>query len=271
MKFLTLNTHSLMEENQETKLRQLAQFIHQQQVDLIALQEVNQSLLAPVVASPLHFINPGDEVIKEDNFALQLVQYLAQEWKESFQWTWTKNHLGFDRFDEGVAILTKLPIQTAFRYPLSQATDPNDFHTRIAVGVQLKNHWTALSLHASWWRSPQTKQLCFSYEAERLNQLKQHLTDPLFLLGDFNNPSHITQEGYQLMIENWFDTYLMAQYQRGQYTMEGEIAGWRGNNQGQRIDFIFSNQLLPISSAQIVFDGREQPVISDHYGYLIQF
>lgn len=41
-KFLTLNTHSWMEEEQETKLNQLAERILQEKYDVICLQEVNQ-------------------------------------------------------------------------------------------------------------------------------------------------------------------------------------------------------------------------------------
>ena len=41
-KFLTLNTHSWMEEEQETKLNQLVECILQEKYDVICLQEVNQ-------------------------------------------------------------------------------------------------------------------------------------------------------------------------------------------------------------------------------------
>ena len=41
-KFLTLNTHSWMEEEQESKLNQLAERILQEKYDVICLQEVNQ-------------------------------------------------------------------------------------------------------------------------------------------------------------------------------------------------------------------------------------
>ena len=55
MRFLTLNTHSWCEIHQIDKIRTLAQFIVDQQVDVIALQEVNQLTSTPVVEHPLHF------------------------------------------------------------------------------------------------------------------------------------------------------------------------------------------------------------------------
>ena len=47
MRFLTLNTHSWCEIHQIDKIRTLAQFIVDQQVDVIALQEVNQLTSTP--------------------------------------------------------------------------------------------------------------------------------------------------------------------------------------------------------------------------------
>ncbi len=48
MKLLTLNTHSLQEENYLQKLEQFVQTICQEKPDVVALQEVNQSVNAIV-------------------------------------------------------------------------------------------------------------------------------------------------------------------------------------------------------------------------------
>ena len=56
MKLLTLNTHSYMEVDFEEKLLQLIEMLVQTQPDLIAFQEVNQSLTA-VIITPDAFIN----------------------------------------------------------------------------------------------------------------------------------------------------------------------------------------------------------------------
>ena len=55
MRFLTLNTHSWCEIHQIAKIRTLAKFIIEQQVDVIALQEVNQLTSTPVVKEPLNY------------------------------------------------------------------------------------------------------------------------------------------------------------------------------------------------------------------------
>ena len=43
MKLMTLNTHSLVEPDYESKTRKFAQVIKQELPDVVALQEVNQS------------------------------------------------------------------------------------------------------------------------------------------------------------------------------------------------------------------------------------
>ena len=46
MKIMTLNTHSWLEEEPQEKLKQIAQKICHEQYDVIALQEVNQTMNA---------------------------------------------------------------------------------------------------------------------------------------------------------------------------------------------------------------------------------
>lgn len=63
MKLLTLNCHSWQEENQLQKIKYLAEIINEKKYDVIALQEVSQSIEAPYIY----------ENIKEDNFAFILL------------------------------------------------------------------------------------------------------------------------------------------------------------------------------------------------------
>src|SRR5574337_2011387 len=60
MKLLTLNTHSYMEVDFEEKLLQLIEMLVQTQPDLIAFQEVNQSLTA-VIITPDAFYQPVED------------------------------------------------------------------------------------------------------------------------------------------------------------------------------------------------------------------
>lgn len=49
MKLLTLNCHSWQEENQLQKIKYLAEIINEKKYDVIALQEVSQSIEAPYI------------------------------------------------------------------------------------------------------------------------------------------------------------------------------------------------------------------------------
>ena len=99
MRFLTLNTHSWCEIHQIDKIRTLAQFIVDQQVDVIALQEVNQLTSTPVVEHPLHFRGGAGIPVREDNYALLLVRAL-EALGARYEWTLTETHLGWERYDE---------------------------------------------------------------------------------------------------------------------------------------------------------------------------
>ena len=69
MKFLTLNCHSWQEENQLDKIKYLAQVISEKNYDVIALQEVSQSIDSKTIEGN----------IREDNFAVLLKKELRSE------------------------------------------------------------------------------------------------------------------------------------------------------------------------------------------------
>ena len=53
MKLLTLNTHSLIEPDYEAKRKIFVDFIAREQPEVFALQEVNQTAAAPLLADPV--------------------------------------------------------------------------------------------------------------------------------------------------------------------------------------------------------------------------
>lgn len=129
MKVLTLNTHSWLEDDQEAKLKVIAQEIAAGDYDLIALQEVNQSIAATTIV-PDGLYCPTEAIleIKEDNFALRLVEEL-QILDHDYYWSWTYSHVGYDVYHEGNALLSKNPI-IAKEYLASETTDVWDHTTR---------------------------------------------------------------------------------------------------------------------------------------------
>lgn len=272
MKLFTLNTHSWLEENQLDKLNTLAKKIYQEQYDIIALQEVNQLKDSKIIYD-LHNFKPSNNQydIKQDNFALYLINLLKDKYNTNYYWCWAYNHQGYDKYDEGVAILSKHPINKVNNFPFSIATDPLDYRTRVAIGIEVainNRNYNFYSVHSSWWTSP-TGDITFPFEAEKLLTLQQS-NHPTFLMGDFNNPSQTRNEGYDLLTKDWFDTYNLAKKIDGKYTMGGKIAGWDQNAKPLRIDFILSSEQINVEKANILFDSRDTKPISDHFAYSIE-
>ena len=92
MRFLTLNTHSWCEPHQIVKIHELARFIAHHRVDVIALQEVNQYLHSPIVDTPLGYQGGAGIPIREDNYALLLVRFLA-DLGVQYEWALTETIL----------------------------------------------------------------------------------------------------------------------------------------------------------------------------------
>ena len=102
MKLLTLNTHSLIEPAYEAKRDAFVEFIRKEQPDVFALQEVNQTAAAPLLAdAPAgYYPCPGNMVLlKADNHAAAVARML-EEAGCAYHWSWLPAKIGYDRYDE---------------------------------------------------------------------------------------------------------------------------------------------------------------------------
>lgn len=268
MKFLTLNTHSWMENDPLEKLEDLCDAIIRHSFDVIALQEVNQLMTAPLVDNALlsSFAEADKEhPIKEDNFAFLLQQKLQEKGKD-YYWTWNPSHIGYDRYDEGLAILSVHPIQDVCSFFASENTAYDDYKSRKVVGIKSADQWF-FNVHLGWWNDAHDP---FPAQWKKCTTIFDTLTEPIFLMGDFNNPAHVKQEGYDLVTQTWFDTYHLAEEKDAGYTVADAIDGWTDNQSGLRIDYIFANQPIKTLSSQIIFNGVNEPVVSDHFGIALE-
>jgi maltose 6'-phosphate phosphatase len=90
-KFLTLNTHSLLGENVEEKLKILGDEIFSGDYDVVCLQEVNQLMTSDTTQDlPGYCPVAGEIAIHEDNYGLQLARYLAQK-GTTYYWSYAYN------------------------------------------------------------------------------------------------------------------------------------------------------------------------------------
>lgn len=273
MKVLTLNTHSWMEEQPYEKLDSLAESLLEADYDIIALQEINQSIDALEIKAET-FISPFENQlsvpIKEDNFAYLLVEKLKQKGL-LYYWSWTANHIGYDKYDEGVALLSKMPFESE-GHLISKSKDYGSHYTRKVLKAKIeqdKTIWTVLSAHYSWWTNDDGDNL-FQYEWEKtLELIKQGERESVIVMGDFNNDPKAENEGYTLIEQTapfLKDAFQVADTRIGEPTVVSAIDGWEDHSDDKRIDYVFVSKDSPVNRCRIVFDGKEEPVISDHFG-----
>ncbi|WP_026688519.1 endonuclease/exonuclease/phosphatase family protein [Alteribacter aurantiacus] len=256
MKLLTLNCHSWQEENQWEKIRTIAQVIDENDYDVIALQEVSQH----VDSTELY----GG--VKDDNFAYVLVEELKKRGNDRYSMVWDVAHLGYDVYEEGLAILTKHPVVSTESFYITKSEDTSFWKTRKVVGATiryLEKEMTFYSCHLGWWDDEEES---YKDQVDRLVK-KAGNHEVYFLLGDFNNDAGKEGEGYDyLLSKELVDTYTLAMATDDGTTVVGDIAGWDGNEKGLRIDYIFSNISLPVHGSNVIFNSKNKPVVSDHFG-----
>lgn len=263
MNLLTLNTHSWLETDPEAKLQQLITAIVAAEYDVICLQEVNQRIDSAIgITNDLYCPVPDDHEIHEDNFALRLVEGL-EALDVEYYWSWSFTHTAYDRFEEGLAILSREPLLPKDLL-VSSIKDPHDYRTRkllmAVTSIQGKNYQVA-SAHFSWWERG------FAEEWQQAAAALATAKDPLILMGDFNDPA--THDGYRTVLASGLslqDSYLAAVDPQGDVTIPAAIAGWESSDKPWRIDYIFTDRSLRIDRYQTVFDGQRGAPVSDHYG-----
>lgn len=248
-----------MEKDYEIKLKILSSAILKHGFDVIALQEIMQPIEAKTAKIP--HINCGKVPLKQGNHALNIVNELnASGGKFNLAWIGFKRSYG--RFDEGLAIITPHEISVAEGVTLSLIDDYENWKTRKALGVKIFGKWF-YSVHFGWWDS-------FSRELESLTMATQNKKS-VWLLGDFNAVASERNKGYDLMLSSgWHDTYVTALNKDDGITANTLIDGWNGENKEIRIDYIFTNESAKIESSFVIFNGKNEPIISDHYGIFVK-
>ncbi|MCG7418896.1 endonuclease/exonuclease/phosphatase family protein [Macrococcus epidermidis] len=269
MKLLTLNTHSWLEEHQEAKIDQIVAQIIKADYDVIALQEVNQLIENTNVVSDQNYCLGNDNInIKDDNFAYIIVNKLRAQ-GHNYYFSYAMSHIGYDKYEEGSAILSKQPIKPYSEF-VSIDQSPDNYRSRkILFGETQVNRKSIVvaSCHFSWWLNNQDG---FSYEWMNTKRILEQYNQPLIVMGDFNNPEGT--EGYDFVLDNsdLLDTFTKAEVKYGHHTIEKNIAGWENNGGKLRIDFIFASNEFKVQSSKTVFDGLNAPIVSDHFGVEVE-
>lgn len=289
MKLLTLNLHSLveirgMDLSWEHRFHDLAERILQEQYDLIALQEVNQPengrrLTAEELKDTGYVGISEEETIREGNAASELVKVLHAK-GVSYQWSYCFSHLGYETFEEGTAMLSRLPVQRAFSLDVSRKEEKGRWTYRRQTCLEIlqdRKKIFACSVHFGWWNGRAGSEGFPAQWGRMLEQLGSLPDVTAFLMGDFNNADTVRGEGYDLVTgkDVFFDSYMLAEQKEGKDSiatiLTSTIDGWE-KNQGdaKRLDYIMISRPLKVSSYHTVFDGKNAPVVSDHFGVEVE-
>ena len=265
MKLLTLNTHSIIEEDYRSKLLYFTDVISEIKPDIIALQEVNQSIYSDLLPkSRLEgYVGISNTItIKEDNH-IASVNAILRARGVKYNWSWLPIKNGYSKFDEGIGILSLSPIIETKVIQLSKHDDYYNWRTRKALGIKTSDNNWFYTAHFGWWDDEYEP---FKYQWESFVKSIDNDAD-VWISGDFNSTPD--SPAYSLIKDDgWYDCYELSQDKDDGVTVYGAIAGWDNNSSKKRIDYIFTNKKKEIKSTKVIFNGKNKAVVSDHFGVL---
>jgi maltose 6'-phosphate phosphatase len=187
------------------------------------------------------------------------------------------SHLGFDKYREGVAILSRFPLANQQARYVSDSHDIYSIHSRKVVMAQLYVPYLGLinifSAHLSWIEDG------FEGQFKRLHQwAKDNHSDDVkasLLCGDFNITAG--SKGYELVVNsNEYDDQFLQANEQGVFEKIFRVNDDHWHDllaEDYRIDYIFMNKSseLQVSSAKVVFTNEDYGQVSDHCGYFMTF
>ncbi len=257
---MILNLHCYQEDNQDTKFSQIAKAINELDVDIVCLQEVAE----------LWNDGHGDwntNSAKIINDRLDSPYHLYTDW----------SHIGFDKYREGVAILSRYPmLKQASKY-VSNSHSAYSIHSRKVVMAQVHVPCMGLinffSAHLSWWDDGFSEQFNRLSKWAADNQTKEVIST--MLCGDFNITAG--SEGYNLVVKsNEYDDQFLAAKSHGVFEKIFRVNDPHWQHylaDDYRIDYIFMNKAsdLRVISGSVQFTEEDYGRVSDHCGYLMTF
>lgn len=282
MKLITLNTHSLLEENYEIKLSDFVDAVIKEQPDVIALQEVNQSLVMPIVEDKdmFGYVEPTgmDVSIREGNHALSVAE-LIEKAGVQYYWTWVPIKKGYETFEEGLALFSKSPITETREFYVSKTKDYNNWRSRMVLGIKNDKYvdtWF-FSAHFGWWDDEKDP---FYYQWDAADStIKEIIGDDLcYIMGDFNSPDRVLNQGFDYVKSTgWYDAWEMAESKDFGLTVGHVIDGWHERvdeetmkANGMRLDYIWCNKKIKVKTSEVIFNDNKYNIVSDHYGVMVE-
>jgi len=260
LKILILNLHCYQEDNQDAKFSKIAEAIDELDIDIVCFQEVAE----------LWNDGRGDWPSNSANIIngrLKKPYHLYTDW----------SHLGFNKYREGVAILSRFPLLHQESRYVSDSHDPYDIHARKVVMAQIEaphiGRLNVFSAHLSWWEDGFQNQ--FNRLREWAGSQQSKAVIGTLLCGDFNIAAG--SKGYRHVIDTKeYEDQFLAANAHGAFEKIFRVNDPYWSNylaDDYRIDYIFMNKDsgLFITSGRVLFTPEDYGQVSDHCGYLMTF
>ena len=250
MKLLTLNLHLWHEDDQINKLKKIANFIQENDVDICFFQEAAQ-----LESNELIIDN-----IKKDNNAYLIKSFLDKEYYLYFEYK--KN--GYEVYNEGLAILSKYPLINKDWFYISKIRNPKDWHTRIIVKASINYNNEIIDLYSSHIGWNEGIERYFDQIDEYMKNINQK--NKFILAGDFNcmynsiQYKYILSKGLTSIIEKVnIDPYLNPTFHFKLDFPSNETI------KNSHIDYFFTNDKnIKVNDYNIYF-SEDDNLVSDHH------
>ena len=150
--------------------------------------------------------------VREDNHAKEVVEALREK-DVYYYWTWLSAKIGYGKYDEGIALLSKKPIMRVKQFLISQTDDYDNWKTRKILGMQTEGSDDIFfTVHMGWWNDEEEPLKKQWEKMEKLTKSLEKKDHTIWLMGDFNSLDNVKQEGYELICKSgWKDSYCLAE------------------------------------------------------------
>jgi maltose 6'-phosphate phosphatase len=275
LSLLTLNLHTYQQHpraccfdtmhQHEREVHIIAEAIADLGIDVVCFQEVGEYMHDPIS-------HPYGE--SPSNMAFRICSKL-RGWGHWFHIHQDWSHIGFYRWREGTAIMSRHPMYHNHSAYVSTDQRKDNYMSRNITLSCIDVPWFGLlhvaNVHLSWAHHG------FFEEYHRLKNLidsRRHFgVRADLIVGDFNAPAgeqayhHIV--GQAEYVDQLHELHPQRFYQPSYH---GRIDGWE-HSPPKRIDYVFkrNGQPIRIQSMDLIFNGDFYPIVSDHFGYLARF
>ncbi len=272
---LTLNLHTYQQHRwdcpfetmhqHEREVQIIAEAIAALDIDVICFQEVGEYMHDPVG-------HPYGET--PSNMAFRICTQL-RNWNQYYHIYQDWSHIGFDRWREGSAILSRHPMMHNYSAYVSDQQGKDTFSSRnvtlSCIDVPNFGLLHVSNVHLSWVRQGIN---------EEFNRLKALIDSRLhfgvrgeLIVGDFNAPAGEHAYHHMVADSQYIDQFYELHPQRFyEPSYRGEIDGWK-NYPPSRLDYILKRDCsdMQIQSMDVIFNDDFYPTVSDHFAYLARF